>query len=614
MIYYKFSGTNKMKKLRLDMFGGVDFFSDASQVSLRRSPDALNMIADSRYFPVKRTGYKKAYGKFSGRINGMFLYSHADKREFIVHTYTELHSIDLDTGEDKMLYTGINNDYSSGFVMKGIFYFLDGKRFMMYDGKDTVPVDTVPYIPTTVIGRKPSGGGERFESENLLTQQRKNSFTADGTSKEYKLDSTNIGSQKVECVISGVKKTEGTDFTVNRTKGSVTFNTAPANDYGADSVQITFYSSSQTAKDDINKCTICSVFGAGNATTVFLSGNKNKPNADWHSGTYNPTYFPKSGYSLIGSDSSAIMGYLRQFDTQIIIKSPGSQDATQYLRTCEYDEDTGVGYFPVQQGADGIGACAKKSFAVLEDTPLFLSDMGVYASVGNDITLVRTMSHRSKAVDKKLLKEANLEKACGCEYMGRYYLAVNSHCYVADSRQLYTDADGNKSYEWYYWDNIPAICFIEIDSKLYFGTEDGYIYRFCNDSERDAYSDNGAAIKAYWKTPMLDMDVSSQYKNIRRVTVLTLPYARSSVCMLYNSDREWEKEVLRENVDMFSWEKLDFSRFSFRTIPAPIPLCSNRKLKKTSVFQVVVKNEEADEPFGFLSLEIDYMTGGRIKK
>ena len=158
MIYYKFSGTNKMKKLRLDMFGGVDFFSDASQVSLRRSPDALNMIADSRYFPVKRTGYKKAYGKFSGRINGMFLYSHADKREFIVHTYTELHSIDLDTGEDKMLYTGINNDYSSGFVMKGIFYFLDGKRFMMYDGKNTVPVDTVPYIPTTVIGRKPSGG------------------------------------------------------------------------------------------------------------------------------------------------------------------------------------------------------------------------------------------------------------------------------------------------------------------------------------------------------------------------------------------------------------------------------------------------------------------------
>lgn len=614
MMYYKFSGSNKLKKLRLDMFGGVDFFSDASQVSLKRSPDALNMIADSRYFPVKRTGYKKAYGKFNGRINGMFLYAHGDKRELIVHAATELHSIDLSSDEDKIIYSGINNEFSDAFVMKGVFYFLDGKRLRMYDGKEMKPVDEAAYVPTTVIGRKPSGGGERYESENLLTARRKNSFTTDGDAKEFILDSKNLSQEAVECTVAGAKKTENTDFKVDRAKGSVTFNTAPANDNGADSVMIAFSVSENSSKDDINKCSICSVFGAGNATTVFLSGNPEKPNADWHSGTFNPTYFPKSGYSLIGSDSSRIMGYLRQFDTQIIIKNSGSKDATQYLRTSEFDEASGVGYFPVKQGADGIGACAKRSFAVLGDTPLFLSDRGVYASVGNDITLARTMSHRSRAVDKKLLKEKNLENACGCEYMGKYYLAVNSHCYVADSRQIYTDSDGEKSYEWYYWENIPAVCFLELDSKLFFGTEDGYIYRFCTEDEEDAYSDNGEAIEAYWKTPIMDMGTTSVYKNIRRVTALTLPYIRSSVCMMYNSDREWEKEVLRENVDMFSWEKLDFSRFSFRTIPAPIPLCATKKMRKTSVFQVVMKNDAENEPFGFLSLEIDYTTGGRIKR
>ena len=192
-------------------------------------------------------------------------------------------------------------------------------------------------------------------------------------------------------------------------------------------------------------------------------------------------------------------------------------------------------------------------------------------------------------------------------------MAVNSYCYVADSRQTYSD-EGERSYEWYYWDNIPAVCWFQFDGHLYFGSEDGYVYRFCDEDEEDAYSDNGQAIEAFWKTPMLELDKSSFYKNIRRVTVLALPYVRSSVKVLYNSDREWEREALSENIDMFSWEKLDFARFSFRTIPAPIPLCSNKKARKISVFQLVLKNDVNYEPFGFLSIEIDYMTGGRIRR
>lgn len=604
-------GSPKPKGLRLDRFGGVDFFSNEAQVSLNRSPDSKNMIADSRYFPVKRTGYKKVYGSFDGAINGMFTYSHGEKREIIVHAGSRLYAVDGD--ERRLLCSGVNDCKSDGFVMRDAFYFLDGKKLLRYDGTTVKPVEQEAYVPTTVIGRKPNGGGEVFESENLLTRRRKNSFAADGESAEFILDSKNIGGAAVKCSVAGVSKSEGTDFTVNRSKGSVTFKTTPADDGGIDSVEIEFDASGEDGGEDINGCTVCSVFGGGNATTVFLSGNKEKPNADWHSGTFDPTYFPKSGYSLIGSDSSAVMGYIRQFDTQIIVKSNGGDDATQYLRTSEFDKESAVGYFPVKQGADGIGAVAKKTFAVLEDVPLFLSDRGVYASVGNDITLVRTMSHRSRAVDRKLLREERLENACACEYNGRYYLAVNSHCYVADSRQTYVDESGEKSYEWYYWENIPAVCWLKYGGRLYFGSDDGNIYRFCDESEENAYSDDGAAIEAYWKTPMMELSSASFYKNIRRVTVLSLPYARSSVKMSYNSDREWSKEALARNIDLFSWDKLDFERFSFRTIPSPIAICSNKKMRKVAVFQVVLENRELNEPFGFLSVEVDYTTGGRIK-
>ncbi len=613
MDYYRLKASDRINSVTLEGFGGVDFFSDASQVSPKRSPDAKNMIADARYFPVKRTGYKRVYGKYAGRINGMFLYSHGTKHEIIIHTNTELHSIDADSRESRLIYTGIAKNKSSAFVMRGIFYFLDGVRFMMYDGVKMSPVDEKAYIPTTVIGRKAEGGGRVYESENMLTRKRKNSFTADGSAREFMLDDKNIGPQAVECIVAGVKKTEGKDFPVDREKGTVTFNSTPENDNGADSVEIAFYASGEDKRADINGCRICSIFGGGNATSVFLSGNPLKPNEDWHSGTFDPTYFPKSGSAVIGSDSSRIVGYIRQFDTQIIVKSPGGQDATQYLRTSEFDYDLARPYFPVKQGADGVGAVSEKSFAVIEDTPLFLSDNGVYASVGNDVTLTRTMSHRSRYIDRKLLKEENLNDACGCEYRGRYYLAVNSHCYVADSRQTYSDG-GEKSYEWYYWDNIPAVCWLKFDGCLYFGSDDGYVYRFCDKDEKDAYSDDGKAIEAFWKTPMLKLDNSSFYKNIRRIAVLALPYVRSSVKVLYNSDREWDKEVISENIDMFSWEKLDFSRFSFRTIPAPVPLCSNKKARKVSVFQLVLKNDANYEPFGFLSIEIEYTTGGRIRR
>ena len=107
----------------------------------------------------------------------------------------------------------------------------------------------------------------------------------------------NIGAQAVECVVSGVKKAEGTDFSVNRTKGTVTFNTAPSNDNGADSVEIVFYASGNSGRADINGCRICSVFGGGNAPTVFVSGNSSKPNEDWHSGTFDPTIFQNSLYA-----------------------------------------------------------------------------------------------------------------------------------------------------------------------------------------------------------------------------------------------------------------------------------------------------------------------------
>lgn len=50
---------------RIDKFGGVDFTTNETQVPITRSPDAVNMIADEKFFPVKRAGYEKLHDYLS---------------------------------------------------------------------------------------------------------------------------------------------------------------------------------------------------------------------------------------------------------------------------------------------------------------------------------------------------------------------------------------------------------------------------------------------------------------------------------------------------------------------------------------------------------------------
>ena len=56
-------------------FAGVDFTSAVTEVDERRSPNAVNMIADINGFPKKRFGWK-TIKTFEGRINGIYDFEH----------------------------------------------------------------------------------------------------------------------------------------------------------------------------------------------------------------------------------------------------------------------------------------------------------------------------------------------------------------------------------------------------------------------------------------------------------------------------------------------------------------------------------------------------------
>ena len=165
-------------------FRGVDFRGE--EVNLLRSPDSLNVWKDYKAIDCIRTRPEMELKQsFDDKVWGIYFYKASEKEMMIVHSGTNLYKV-VD-GVKTVLYTNANNAPSNSFFYNSYWYFKDGKNYLQYDG-ETIK-DVVGYVPTTSIARKPDGGGTTYEDVNLLTGKRINTFLADGSAKEFVLDS-----------------------------------------------------------------------------------------------------------------------------------------------------------------------------------------------------------------------------------------------------------------------------------------------------------------------------------------------------------------------------------------------------------------------------------------
>lgn len=617
-----------VQAVRYDKFRGVDFSTDPSLVAQSRSPYAPNMISDSGGQPEKRLGWRKLQS-VEAPVNGLYYGVIGQNTVFLAHGGTKLYSW-TESSAPAVLRTGLTNAPSSMFAMGGKLWILTGGEYLCYDGEAVTDVSASAYVPITVIARAPSGGGTVYEDVNLVTPRRKNYFKADGTAKVYQLDATGIESAAVEAVVNGTSMTEGSGFTVNRTTGQVTFTEAPSAPAvaGQDNVFITFSKTVSGYADRIQGCTICATYGVGTSDRVFVSGNPNYRNWDWYSGLGDPSYFPDLGYNQVGTEATAIMGYTRLGSYLAVVKEDNGQDSTVFLRSAQLID--GKPAFPLERAVSGVGAISKRSFATLLDEPLLLGGTGVFALTSNLITADRTLQSRSGFVDAQLTKEDGLTEASAVEWKGYYLLAVNSRCYILDGRQpKVRNSEGKYAYECYYWENIPAVCWMnyrrEDQQTLYFGTADGRICRLNDDMGIiDRYADypdgltGGAdAIHAAWATKMDDDGNPGVLKTmlIKGCCVTMKPYQRSSAKVCIRTDRDaMDWQVRYQPIDIFTFEDIDFSRFTFNANDGPQEIFLRKKVKKYKRIQIIIKNDAAKEGFGVYGISKFFYTAGYAKK
>lgn len=570
-------------------FRGVDFSNN--NVLLSRSPNAVNMwknYKDSKCIET-RPGMR-LLNNFSNKILGLFFYTINDVEHILIHSGTKLlewtnyPNMPAETIE---LFSAMNIVESKSFVYDNILFIVDGINYLEYNGETVSKVEGT--IPITSYIKNPDGSTSVDETTdkdlvyqpvNCLTSLRKNIFKGDGTSDKYYLDSQNLDSASIflmEAEVNNSKLIENIDFTVDRTKGVVTFKTIPSKD---SEVIIIYSKTGKNHKERILNSTLICEFD----NRIFFSGNPNFPNAVFHTELNDPRYIRDTAYYECGLDLAKIKAIIPGNGVLWVLKDIDQNSSSIYYLTPLLDS-TYNKIYPSVNGSISLG-CVSCGINFNDDI-VFFSNEGLEGISNSSLYSEQILNHRSSLVDSKMIYETGYKDVKLAEFQGYLLCLINSHIYLADSRQKFQN-NNDIEYEWYYWELPYEISFIkEYCDNLYLGNNDGNLYIL------DGNSDNDTFINSVWTTPKDDFGYKAYTKTTNK---------RGNVIYLKNKNNNNIK--IDTIVDGILKEKTVISdtngNAAFRI-----------KDKKFKEIQLKISSKQ---PFGLFSCTMQGFVAGYIKK
>lgn len=609
----------------VDSFRGVDLINSPTNVEKSRSPAAPNMIRDQVGKVRKRMGYRTvATAPEGARVNGV----HFLGEERLLHAGAKLYR--WEDGETGAVFTELGamaDARSVSFRFDDRLYLLDGTEYRVYDGSTLAPALTAAYVPTVVISRNPTGGGTAYEALNLLGTRWRESFLGTAEDKTYQLtadglDETPVTAEVLNADGEWVAKTEGTDFTVDREKGTVTFTTAPGVSpvTGHDNVRVTASKAREGYGGTVSACTVFAVYGVGGAADrVFLSGNAAKPGMDWYSAYDDPTYFPDTSYTQLSRDGAKVAGYAILNNTLATFLQGSTDGRSVVVRTGSLDGD-GEALFRITNTLIGEDAAAPGTFALAGKEPLFLTERGVYAITAEELTGEKYSQERSYYISAELEKAEDKAGARAIVWRDFYVLALGGTLYLLDLRQRSYEKNSPYSsfqYECYYFPGITARVLFQDGDALCFGQADGKLRRFgTNVDDPGCYNDDGAAIDAYWEFSDFDGQTFFRAKTFTGISVRLASAVLTGVRIFAQKQGLWSQVFdAKERARYLDWGYIDFAKFVFSADRTPRTLWGKIKLKKVDKVRFRLQNNALNEPFGLYAFGLEWKEpGGNYKR
>lgn len=562
-------------------------------------------------------------------------------------------------------------------VGKGIYKFITS--YGVIDGKE------IAYAPVTEIGRNcwenadtvSSEPGKSFENVNLLTRKRCETFILTKWVVSPDNSSNGLTNRSIIsiCLSQKAQKVEKVEYlasdglfyemsnyesfdisTTDRTK--IVFTRCKSYMgplYGApliakansgnttENLRITYYAAvdenSSTYEESIKDCDTFATYGLGKDDRLFLTGNDNKKNYVWYSSYDDFTYFPDLNYLLLGNSTSKVMGFAKSGSNLLGFKEHRLDETSVFLISGSL-ANNGDALFTVTQGINGVGAISKNGISMIDDSPAYLGKNGIYQLTSLNVKSEKSVINISYFVNKRLIREEELEKASLVRYKDMLLLGVNGNVYVlyTDKKTYFETLEGEFCYEAMFWTDIPADKYFALEDALYFTKYDdeqkiSRLYKFkaesddvgsFNDTEKEKTTDESGneiyvpkdkAINSYFMTVS---DTDGSFMRLKTMVkrgcgIMIKPYTQSSAKIFVLTETNHEKEIKEGRAGVFSFENMYFDTVDFNSRDAARIIPFNAKVKKYAYLQFLVQNDKLNEGFGVYGIEKRY-TAGNYKK
>lgn len=581
--------------------GGINLIDREWKLSNNQTSKVLNMWFKEGELS-KRWGQEYVNTALAKPILTVYKYKYDGN--IIFHSDTKLYKMN-DEGTITEIYDGVTATKGSFFKFNGLIYFRQKGKYLEYDGT-TVSVVT-PYIPTVIINRTPSGGGDTLEEYNRIGTGFINKFNGTTTDGNYQLTDTDLDATEVLCTVDEVTKEEGTDFTVNRTTGLVTFSVYQTQ--GQNNIVFTAYKTVQDDIDSILDCKYAIPFGGQNDNRIFIGGN-GSGYFYWTgiTDTFDASYFPYNNYNVIGNSDEDITGFKKHHETLCIFK-----EREIYGETYVWDGVSGI--FNTFGIRDNIGCdCPDTLLSINNNVVWLTSYAGPQILVSTEKTNQRNVFPIGRNINPGLTKETNLETASSVDFNGHYWLCVNDKVYAWNYFISPYYSTGNPDTDaqrlsWWYFDNINALDFIVDGQDLYYADKTvGQIVKFI-----DNFVDFDEGISAIYRIPLRDFgnsvyefDVLSMWVDVRSDTRTEI-----QIAYVISDESTLETETDEISVGSFSIPGFSIPDFTLNVMGFRQTFVFQPLEKKIDLFGVEFTNSAIGRDMNISNVTISYKLGKR---
>lgn len=556
----KFLGLNECKTgdslLKLGEASKLENFKISKEYCLQIRPGTRTAVT---------LGESPVRGLWTGRVAGVE-YTLAACAGHIWNVTGMTSGIDL--GE-------LTDDDTQFFGMNGNVYILNGHEYLYWTGAGQIqPVEG--YIPCVITAAKPAGGGTTLENLNLLSQYRRQRFSADGTSKDYHL---------TEFPIAGVTKVTVndqavTEYTVDNQTGVITFTNAPVE--GLSNVEVT-YRVEEDRRGLIYTKRYHEFYNGPTDTRVFLYGDGSNIalyNGLDENGVSRADYFPALNELQVGAANTPITGLIRHYSRMIAYK-PEETYKVEYS-TQTLTDNTVIAGFLVKPINRELGHEALGQVYLCDNNPLSLCSGAVYewklyysSAVVDERSAKRISERVETSLQNMDLKNCvAYDDRWNCEYWITYEGTALIYNYAADV--------------WYKYTGLPTITgFTMVNNLLYFGTKDGTIV-----AQSTAWrSDDGRNIAAWWESGSMDFDASWMKKWSRELFVGLRATGDSALTVTAVSDVKGEYYAKQLSLSVNGFDHIDFAHFTFQFRTTQKSIRARIRVPRFRVYKLIFSSD-----------------------